>query len=275
VRSSGGWAKDKLDILTCYSNAFALATKKADGGAFIDGYAGPGLNFIRDTSEVRPGSPIIALQARFGKVFLIERNPKAARRLRDHLAQTAASEVEVVEGDVNVEVFNCLAQIESWRPVLVFLDPTRADLEWSTVERIASHDETRRTTKPELLINFPSDFDLLRKFRIGRGPAAPDRISAFFGTDEWQDLESVKLRGMGARVTAQTRKELLELYAKRLREVLGYRHGPLVRPIRARSSRGRTCYFLVFVSDHPLGEKLMRHCFGKTSDGQTQLALDC
>ena len=275
MRPSGGWAKDKLDILDCYAKAFAMATKKADRGAFIDGYAGPGMNFIRGTNEVVAGSPLIALEAGFGKIFLIERNPTAAKRLREHLALSGSSAVEVVEGDVNTEVFNCLAQVEPWRPVLVFLDPTRVDLEWSTLQRIASHDSDRRSNKPELLINFPSDFDLLRKFRIGKDPLAPDSITKFFGTEEWRDLESVKLRRLGARVTAQTRTELLELYGRRLRDALGYHYGPLVRQIRARSSQGRTCYFLVFVGDHALGDKFMRHCFGKTTDGQTQLALDC
>ena len=57
MRSSGGWAKDKLDILRCYSMGFVNATKRAGQGAFIDGFAGPGLNFIRDASEVVSGLP--------------------------------------------------------------------------------------------------------------------------------------------------------------------------------------------------------------------------
>jgi len=241
-RSSGAWAKEKLEILRCYSTGFAAATKRAGSGCFVDGFAGPGYNLIRSTGEVVEGSPLIALQAGFGRIFLIEKDPSVADSLRQMI--TGLGEVaEVITGDANQEVIRCLERIDSWVPPLVFLDPTGLQLEWNTLRDISCGRGKRRTKRPELLINFPSDFDLLRKFRIGKTNALNERqITAFFGTEQWKSLESVQLRAQGARVTAQVRTELLELYSQRLQSDLGYILPPLRRDIRSSGgSTGRIC----------------------------------
>ncbi len=271
-RLSNVWAKEKLGILACYADGFAKATSRADKGCFIDGFAGPGYNFIRETNELVEGSPLVAMRAGFGRIFLIEKDPEAAASLRLVLAGFKGT-AEVIEGDANEEVIRCLQKIPAWMPPLVFLDPTGLQLDWDTVRDIAVGRGKRREKRPELLINFPSDMDLMRKFMIGRTDVLnEERVTAFFGTDEWKKLESVKIRQLGASATAQTRRELLGLYTRRLKEDLGYVHSPQIRDIRVSSSTGRICYYLVFATDDPTGDKIMRHCFRRR--GNKQLTMD-
>jgi hypothetical protein len=50
AREAGSWTADKLAILRCYLPAFGLACSgKTKRWNFADGFAGPGVNRMRDS----------------------------------------------------------------------------------------------------------------------------------------------------------------------------------------------------------------------------------
>ncbi len=75
VRDAGVWTEDKLAIVRDYLRAFGRAcSKKAPTFYFADGFSGPGINRIRDTAELVPGSPLLALESepQFAKCLLMD-----------------------------------------------------------------------------------------------------------------------------------------------------------------------------------------------------------
>jgi hypothetical protein len=64
ARDAGPWVKDKLGILRKYLPAFGMACRnKAPEWFYVEGFAGPGVNRLRDTGELVWGSSMLALQA--------------------------------------------------------------------------------------------------------------------------------------------------------------------------------------------------------------------
>ena len=74
ARISGEWTKEKLAILGAYAPAFVRACKRAEGGCFIDAFAGSGLNVDRGGREFE-GSAQIAAKLPFRAVYLIDNDP--------------------------------------------------------------------------------------------------------------------------------------------------------------------------------------------------------
>ena len=80
-REIGQWTKDKLKYLSEYLPVYLKATTRAMERIYIDGFAGPGTNKIKDTGETIHGSPLIALHAiasngtRFSRLYFIEKPP--------------------------------------------------------------------------------------------------------------------------------------------------------------------------------------------------------
>lgn len=160
------------------------------------------------------------MSAGFRVIHLIDQDQKSCAQLQtltDALRPSLAADTEVFVrcGDANDLVLAALGSIPAWMPALVFLDPEKTDVRWETLENIAA----RRTTKgrrPELLINFPMDFVLLRQLPIGGSPLGAGSLNRLFGTDEWAQLPSVQQRGQGARRTVETRADLVGYYARRI-----------------------------------------------------------
>jgi len=63
---AGAWAAEKLDYLSRYIDIFETSMrKKWSQRNYIDLFAGPGKNVVKDTTEVFLGSPLLALTTRF------------------------------------------------------------------------------------------------------------------------------------------------------------------------------------------------------------------
>jgi hypothetical protein len=215
-RPVGEWTKDKLKLLELYLPGYLQATTRTLDRIYIDGFAGPGRNLVRDTGEVIAGSPLIALDAhangnasRFTRLYFIEKDAATANELRSVLAARAQSSgredprVTVIEGDVNIELPRIVRSLNK--------------AEWRT----------------ELFINFPLGM------AINRNPSS-QKVDAYFGTSEWKPLQD-----------RHDTRGILDLYKGRLAG-LGYdqqaQHDPLIRTSKG---FGQHLYYMIPASKVP------------------------
>lgn len=243
-----------------YLPGYLQAATRAVDRIYIDAFAGPGTNRIRDTSTTFDGSPLIALDAkapgnasRFTELYFIEQDERLADELERLLAtRDPEDRARVVRGDANVELPRIVRSKNLRAPIFVLLDTDAIEPAWSTIEEIAPW-------RTELLINFPLGFALNRN-------AASPKVPAYFGTDEWRPL-------WDARNTAV--RSLLDLYKRRLRE-LGYveqiEDDRLIRT--APGGQGQHLYYLIPASKVPAAKSIWEWVFRQPEgSGQGWLPL--
>lgn len=176
------WALEKFRLLELYLPRYLRAEAEAGERIYIDGFAGSGTNQVIGSEVVGAGSPLLALDARatgssevaFTRLILIEGSEAAAGELRSAIAERGGDErVEVVVGDVNVELPRVLEGVERTTPVFVTLFADEVDPAWSTVEQIAAWNV-------ELLVSFPL------QTTVSRGG---DRVQMrrYFGDSGWEE----------------------------------------------------------------------------------------
>ena len=232
ARDVGPWTLHKLKLLRLYLPAYLQATTSAVDRVFIDGFAGPGTNQVRETEVIVDGSPLVALDAkapnnpsRFTDLFFIELDRGDEAELRSLIADRGADpRAHVVPGDVNDELPRIVRSFHQDAPIFVFLDPAGIEPRWSTIEAVAPW-------RTELLINFPLGMSINLN-------ADSQKVSDYFGTDEWRPYwEQGDVRG------------LLDLYKTALRD-LGYVYQhDLDRLISTGpGDRGKRLYYLIHVA---------------------------
>jgi len=239
-------------ILESYLAAFASACKKAGGWYGLDLFAGPGLNWSQTRDCERNGSPIIALEAkspRATKVVAAESFKKSYEALLGR-TERYGDRIQVFNDDANRIAAAMLAAIPRAAPTFAFLDPEGSELDWKTVEALASHKRDHSPTKIEQLILFPTDTGFMRL-----APGHPDLVTRIFGNEDW--LETYERRHAGQLSADDARSEYVGLYADGLRR-LGYK---IVLDRQIFKSTGQPMYFLIFATDHDAGERIMNHCF--------------
>lgn len=257
-RLVGAWVKNKLGILTGYLPAYLSATTTALERIYIDAFSGPGTNRVRETGELVDGSPLIALKAiasngtRFDRLYFVDQDPEITAELEQTIGPLDVDNRRVIRtADVNEEIPRLLNRIPKLSPTFVLLDTDRIEPKWSTIELLAEW-------QTELLITFPLGMAINRN-------SESSKVVEFFGTDKCLPMLRPPVNTAG----------LLELYKNRLVE-LGYRHSPIFdRLVRTEGVMGQHLYYLIFVSKHHVGEKIMKAVFrGPEATGQMRLHLD-
>jgi hypothetical protein len=153
----------------------------------------------------------------------------------------------------------------------VFVDQFASEIRWSTLAQIARF--RRAKTKAELWLLFaPSQYP--RGFGI-HGPeinvAYGETLTQMLGTDEW--LHIVEGRRRGVLTPAAARAEWVNLMRWRLQHELGYAAS---HAFTMKNTSGKDIYDMIFASDHPAGDRIMRHLYGKAlseHEGMRQHAL--
>lgn len=264
-RVSGSWSAEKLHLLQCYAPAFVRACKRAEGGGFVDAFAGPGWNI--DASGGRfLGSPQIACSLGFRDVVLIDTDEANADALCSLGLDQKAT---ILTGDANELLPAVLRSLPEWLPILAFLDQDSNQVAWETLEQLAAHSRDRRR-KPELLILLPTGMALTRFFRRDGCVLHPHILNKVFGSEEvWRPIEAARAAGRlrGARLI----EELASRYAAQLHDALGYAEEPLWRHVRRGGENGPILYTLVFATDLGVGRRIMESCFRKRYSGQGSL----
>lgn len=264
MRPSGVWAKKKLDVLARYIRTSTIATNVKDQywrrRIYIDLQAGPGKNCVTDSTgncpEVNPdiflGSPLLALTEGKGYTdyFLVEQDEQAFTALRQRCEAAPMREnVQVFAGDCNGVVNRITSYIHenidvppfskiNWNALcLAFLDPEGLELNWETVQRIAS------LRRADLVINF-SIGGLRRSARAALElPAGETQVDRFYGNTSWREIPLHPDGSMPAR-------EWIELYRERLK-TLGYVSWGKDIPVKNR--RNVELYRLLFASKDERG----------------------
>lgn len=272
-RDAGPWVEDKLRVLWCYMHGFATACSgKASRWYYVDGLAGPGVNQIGRGVRRLSGSPLLSLEVKppFARCLFMDAAKTRCRVLRAR-TERYGNRAVVVEGDCNGDLVPAMREhVDPHFPCLCVLDPEGSEVHWSTVRDIASF--RRGRYKVEQLILLPTDTGFVRELPIDERPSedAVERINGMYGNDRW--LQIYRRRQRGELTPDQARTEYVKLYARGLREHLGYKHA-LDRQILRRGRRGHPLYFLIFATDHPAGHKIMNHCMDTGYPDEPQMEL--
>ncbi len=264
ARASGKWSRQKLMLLEAYVRGFTVACKRADGGCFIDGFAGPGWNQDVHSGGLFAGSPQIAAASAFSAVYLIDTELEHIAALK---SLSLGTHVRILQGDANAIVPGIVGDLQPWLPVLIFMDQTANQLEFETLRQIARANP-RRKRKPELLILLPTGMVLARLFPC-KGGVQHDRVlDRVFGTSQaWRQVVTATPPLRGPKLI----EALARTYENLLTTELGYVEPPIHRHILSHGERGRTLYTLVFATDHQVGTTIMSSCLKKRLSGQQSL----
>jgi three-Cys-motif partner protein len=259
----GWWTRHKLQILEDYLQAFVTAARSADERIYLDLFAGWPDNVSRETDQHILGSAHRALRVRppFTRLCLFEIGRKA-RRLDEAIRKQYPDRdgIRVYAGDCNAQVAHTLSDLREvcWAPTFVFVDQFASEVRWSTLDQIARFRRAR--TKAELWILFASG-----QYPRGLGIHGPvvnatygETLTQMLGTEEW--LHIVEARRRGVLTPAASRAEWVNLMRWRLQHELGYAES---HAFTMKNTNGNDIYDMIFASDHPVGDRIMRHLYGK------------
>jgi three-Cys-motif partner protein len=257
-------------MLASYLPAFTTASQKSPRTLYLDLFAGQARNLSRTTGEPISGSPRVALDCTppFSKVVLFEL-PAQVTALESELRSAyPGRDLEIIAGDCNEQVGPALAALKSggwdWAPTFALLDQHAAEIRWSTLERISTFKRSGRPKVELWLLFAPS---MLPRGLASVDPRAVERfegrITAMYGAAEWKD--AYQGRQLEKLTAQRLRDELLNLIRWRLEKVLGYR---VTHSFEMKNTKGQVIYNMVFATDHPAGETIMNHIYGKAAQAQ-------
>lgn len=270
ARCAGPWAQVKLGILEDYLTGFATAATRSRHRIYIDPFCGPGKNLVPG-GLLLDGSPLIAMstQPAFTHCLFLDRDQANLSALRSRIAEEYPhhrAQIVAEPRDCNVALPTLLRRLPRDAASFAFLDPGGVNLEWPTVQALARH-KGDHPWKIEQFILFPYDFGIARMLN----PDNPQffarmtpTLNVIFGNDEWQ--RDIQHNGRRLRGDA-LRERITSRYMDQLRR-LGYAH---VEERLIKRPNGHPLYYLIFASDHTVGDKIMRHAFGQ--DHGSQLSL--
>ncbi|CAN5847003.1 three-Cys-motif partner protein TcmP [soil metagenome] len=207
----GDWTTRKLDVLAGYLRAYTTALKDKPSAAspfqkyFIDAFAGTGYRdlprddddhgsnevlLFPDLAATEPqklldGSARRALQVEpyFDKYVFIERRADRCAQLEllKEEFPDLAEDIEIRHGEANVQIQEMCAMDWRARRAVLFLDPYGMQVEWATLEAIAS------TKAIDLWLLFPLGMGVNRL--LTKSGDMPDswrrRLNLLLGTEDW------------------------------------------------------------------------------------------
>lgn len=280
----GPWAKDKLDRLGKYLNAYTTIMRKqswCSGFVYIDAFAGPGRHEVRHKegtqrlqnlllsvatfsqqdegqSKFIEGSPRIALEIKFpfSWYVFIEKHPARVADLQDLQKEYRETRNIVVrQSDCNgylLEklVHNPKIDWASWRAV-VFLDPFGMQVPWSTLAALG------QTKAIEVFLNFPVGMAIQRLLlRAGQFTAKKrEKLDTYFASPDWYDVlyrVAPNLFGASMVKVEESGQALLNWYRKRLQEAFGHAS----KAALIRNTKGGHLYYLLLATPNKKGLKI-------------------
>lgn len=287
----GRWTEDKLERLKKYLVAYTTISKANQRAAFlrttfVDAFAGTGAYtptkdtntpaqptdmYDEEAKSFQKGSAQIAIEVEpsFDQFLFVEKKAAHIQELEKlrHQFPNKANRIDIVQGDANTVLQDWCRQTD-WRKnrAVVFLDPYGMAVEWRTVEAIA------QTQAADLWILFPLGQAVNRLLtKSGPPPASwAERLTLFFGTDEWKEAfyrppqqpsffdteetleKGISLEGIGAYFV----ERLSTVFAK-----------VADNPLPLRNSKNVPIYLLCFAAANPKGAptavKIAQHILGR------------
>lgn len=268
ARGWGPWTQIKLDALEDYLSAFTKASQSARGTVYLDLFAGAFSNKDRLTGAPIMGSPYRALSVtpQFSKVYGFELQENIARQLEAKLRDSfAGRDITITPGDCNATAPQVLSSMDAyWRkkPTFAMIDQFMAEVHWDTIRALARHRLRSAPIKParktELWLYFGDSFIPrgLGSKTPGEAEAIAARVDQMYGNAKWRMIKQARDDHV---ITGKTLKaELVNLMRWQLEKDLGY---AVTVPLEFINERGGGLYTVIFATDHPVGEKIMRHVF--------------
>jgi len=271
----GHWTEDKLSRLGKYLNAFTTIFTRHPRASklttmYVDAFAGTGyrnsandekstLSLFEDDDAraFQKGSAHIALETEppFDQYLFIDETPEHTHELQSLRQQfpAKAQQISVIQEEANSFLARwCSAT--NWRTnrAVVFLDPYGMEVEWSTIEALAA------TKTIDLWILFPLGQAVNRLLIRNRPPkgAWANRLTRFFGTDEWsQAFYHPPKQGTLFETEGHLEKEadfdrIGKFFVSRLEAVF---EKVAQNPLPLRNSRNVPIYLLCFAASNPKG----------------------
>jgi len=217
------WAVLKLALVAFYIDLYTSIVKaRFPSTAYIDLFAGPGLNQIEETGDIVFGSPLLADRVpksskKFDHLLLVEKDLGRSSALRSLLPLAT-----VIPDDVNGKGIERILELaDASVPSLVFVDPEGLTIHWNTLEKILGR-------WCDLVINYQptSVRRIVGSYRSNR--AYEQSLNDFFGSDRWKGC--------------QTEEDLLRLYVQGLEM-----HREVVIPIKVQSPEAFYYYIIIAV----------------------------
>ncbi|MCK6527685.1 three-Cys-motif partner protein TcmP [Myxococcota bacterium] len=277
----GEWTETKLSILKHYLTAYTTALKNTCFRlGYVDAFAGTGYRSLREESQTTPllpdlaadepqalldGSVRIALstEPRFDWFVFIERDPVRCAELEGLKEQhpDIAQAVSVRQGDANAEIQRMCALDWRGRRAVLFLDPYGMQVDWTTIEAVAS------TQAIDMWLLFPLGIGLNRLVtRTGSLPKGwADRLDRFLGTQDWREefyREERTLTLFGEQTTrVKAGVDAIGRYFIRRLES-AFQSGGVALPRVLLNSARCPLYVLCFASGNPRGAKVALNIAG-------------
>ncbi len=260
----GYWSEIKLDIVKDYATAYStILANKRFSRVYIDGFAGSGIHLSKATGEFVPGSPVNALsiQPPFDDYFLIDLDGDRVDQLRKLVGERR--DIHVLHGDCNrvllEEVFPAV-RYEDYRRGLCLLDPYGLHLNWQVLETAG------RMRSIEIFLNFPI-MDMNRNALWSQpervSPESTKRMTLFWGDESWRQAayrEQTDLFGEEDLIK-RSNEEVVAAFRERLKKVAGFAY--VSEPLPMRNSNRAVVYYLIFASQQPVADKIVRDIFDK------------
>ena len=176
------WTRNKLEILAGYLPAFNIAAKSSPERLYIDLMAGQPAN--RERSPVRSSMVLRGWRCShppFTRLAFCEMPDKAKALNEDLCSKFPGRGFRIYPGDCNVTVDQLLNDLARWRwaPTFVFADQQAAEIQWTTLVKVAAFKSGPR--KAELWI-------LMSPAMIAKGVAGTnatafaERVDGLYGT---------------------------------------------------------------------------------------------
>ncbi len=152
----GYWTGLKLILLKYYVKPYLDILGRENKVAYVDLFAGPGLNRIGDSKVPVPGSPLIPLVIReskwqFSSFIFSELNKEYCDALSARISLLNSSPTpQVFQEDANTMVDKLPSLLDGIDHALVFLDPEGMEMNWNSLAKLC------QTINCDLIINFPS-----------------------------------------------------------------------------------------------------------------------
>lgn len=273
----GDWTEEKLARIRKYLSAYTtLLSKQPFRTAYIDAFAGTGYRQLKqehrpaefmfpelletDAQSFLQGSAQIALQTqpRFSKYFFIEQEENRfneLKKLKDNYPELA-TDIILVNSDCNAYLQDlCLNRNWKSNRAVLFLDPFGMQVEWQTIEAIAS------TKAIDLWILFPLGIAVNRLLRRdGRiDETLKQKLNTLFGTTDWFDAfyetrTEQTLFGEEDRMKKVTNLEQIgQYFVSRLKTAFA---GVAEEPLPLYNSRKNPLYLLCFAAGNPRGASI-------------------
>lgn len=217
--------------------------KWREGVVYVDLFAGPGVGTNRENGERFPGSPLIAAGApkEFCKILLCELIADLASACETRLGnRISPDQFRVFKGDCNTQIDELAREIPDGALTLAFLDPTRLNLHFETIQTLAARGRV------DLLILFPDAFDILRNADHYYFDQPESNLDGVLGPDsEWRRKKTELVNADGSSL----RRLFATIYQDQLGKLAGYKHFATEVIYR----KARPLYRLVYATKHPRG----------------------